>query len=199
MRTFLIPSLLVALVLTGCNRTDETVSESRPEPAARQNAALGFRIDFKESILGGKVAALNQAALTVDGEKLLIKASGNDPSVSLPALTVQPGAQFALRIEQDTPADTTAEVFYTTAATPGYTSENEVSVPVKAGRSVILFEINDPGFAGGLRYDPGQVPGDYTIHQMEAFASEPLRPGVTPPSPTPGASPAASTSSSATP
>lgn len=192
MRKFLLPSLLVAFLLPACNRNPETVSE----PPARQNAGLGFRVDFKESIVAGKVAALNQAALTPDGEKLVIKASGIDPSVSLPAVTVQPGAQFALRIEQDTPTDTMAEVFYTTAAAPAYTSQNVVSVPVKAGRSVILFEINDPGFAGGLRYDPGQVPGDYTIYQMEAFASEPLRIGVTPAPASPGSNGAASPAAS---
>jgi hypothetical protein len=167
-------SLLFALVLAGCKPSDQTVPESTPAQPTRQNAALGFRIDLKDAGSFAAFTALNQATLTPDSDKLAIKASGIDPSIGVPPITVKPGAQFAVRIDQTAPVDTVVEIFYTTVATPGFTPDHAVSVRVKAGRSLVLFEINDPEFAGGLRFDPGEAPGDYILHQMEAFSSEPF-------------------------
>jgi hypothetical protein len=165
-------SLLFALVLAGCNPTDQTAAENTAAQPTRQNAALAFRIDLKEAVSFAAFTALNQATLTPDNDKLAIKASGIDPSIGIPLITVKPGAQFAVRIDQTTPVDTLVEIFYTTVGAPGFTPDRVVSVPVKAGRNLVLFEINDPAFGGGLRFDPGQAPGDYILHQIEAFSSE---------------------------
>lgn len=171
----LIATFSVACFLAGCNPSDQTVPDNTTAQSTRQNAAaLGFRIDFKEAGSFSAFTALNQATLTPDNDKLAIKASGIDPSIGIPPITVKPGAQFAVRIDQTAPMDTLVEIFYTTAGVPGFTPDHVVSVPVKAGRSLILFEINDPAFSGGLRFDPGQAPGDYILHQIEAFSSEPF-------------------------
>jgi hypothetical protein len=167
-------SVLFTFILAGCNPAGQTVPESTTAQSARQNAALGFRIDLKEAGSFSAFTALNQATLTPDSDKLAIKASGIDPSIGIPLITVNPGAQFAVRIDQTAPVDTLVEIFYTTMATPGFSPDHVVSVRVKAGRSVVLFEINDPDFGGGLRFDPGQAPGEYIVHQMEFFSSERL-------------------------
>jgi hypothetical protein len=175
MRKSLMTTFSFAFFLAGCNPADQTVPENTTAQSTRQNAALGFRIDLKEAGSFAAFTALNQATLTPDGDKLSIKASGIDPSIGIPPITAKPGAQFAVRIDQTAPTDTLVEIFYTTAGAAGFTPDHLVSVPVKAGRSLILFEINDPAFSGGLRFDPGQAPGDYILHQMELFSSEPLQ------------------------
>jgi hypothetical protein len=188
MRKSLLTTLSLACFLAGCNRTDQTVPESSPARSVRQNAALGFRIDLRAASSFAAFTALNQATLTPDGDKLAIKASGVDPSIGIPSIAVKPGSQFAVRIDQTTPVDTLVEIFYTTAGAPGFSPDHVVSVPVKAGRSLVLFEINDPEFAGGLRFDPGQAPGDYILHQIEAFSSEPFEVKSSPMASTPGPS-----------
>jgi hypothetical protein len=186
MKKSLTSSLLFALVLAGCNRTDQAPPETGAAQPTRQNGALGFRIDLKDTVTFAGFTALNQATLALDNEKLAIKASGIDPSVGLPPLSVKPGAQFAVRIDQTAPVDTLVELYYTTRATPVFTADHFVSLPVRAGRSIIFFEINDPDFAGGLRFDPGQAPGDYILHQIELFSSEPFQIKSYPPVSTPG-------------
>jgi hypothetical protein len=166
-------SVLFTVILAGCNPAGQTVLESTTAQSTRQNAALGFRIDLKEAGLFSAFTALSQATLTPGSDKLAIKASGVDPSVGVPLIMVKQPCQFAVRIDQTAPVDTLVEIFYTTAGAPGFTPDHVVSVRVKAGRSVVLFEINDPEFAGGLRFDPGQAPGDYILHQFEAFSSMP--------------------------
>ena len=183
MRKSLLASLFFGLALTGCNRTDQAPSEANTAQLPRQNGALGFRIDLKEAATFAGFTALNQATLAPDNEKL-VKASGTDPFVGLPPIAVKRGVQFAVRIDQTAPVDTLVELYYTTTATPVFTADHVVSLPVKAGRSVLLFEINDPDFGGGLRFDPGQTPGDYILHQVELFSSEPFQVKSNPPAPT---------------
>jgi hypothetical protein len=168
MKFFWTLPLALSLFLAACNRSPDTSSQP-----TRQNGALGFRIEIKADG-AGSFTAMNQVTFGPEADRLAIKASGTDPSIALPALKVRPGAQIAIRVDQTAPADTLIEVYYTTTATPVFTAEHVVSVPVKAGRSVVMFEINDPDFAGGLRFDPGQLPGDYSLHQVEVFSSEPI-------------------------
>lgn len=185
MKFFWTLPLTAFLFLAACNRSD--VNSIQP---TRQNGALGYRIELKAAGVG--FTTLNQATFTAEADRLAIKASGADPSLGLPPLKVRPGAQVAIRVDQTAPSDTLVEIYYTAAATPVFTADHVVSVPVKAGRSVVMFEINDPDFAGGLRFDPGQLPGDYSLHQVEVFSSEPIELGSSS-SPTPavasGASP----------
>jgi len=151
-------------------------------------AALGYHLDLKEGAGFGALTALNQVSLNPQPNQCIIVSSGTDPSVGLPALTVSPPIQFALRAELTVPAETVVEIYYTTTAVPTFSAEHVVSVPVKSGRSVILFEINDPLFAGGLRFDPGQIPGEYILHNLEFLASGPIA-LAKPPPPKPATAP----------
>jgi hypothetical protein len=161
---------LSVVLLMGCNR---------PEPVPRQNGALGYRLEIKNSG-AGSFTALNQATLTPEADHLTIKATGNDPSIGLPPLSIRPGAQVAVRLDVTVPSDTLVELYYTTMQTPVFTPGNVLSVPVKGGRNVVVFEINDPDFQGGLRVDPGQLAGDYVLHQVEVFSSEAMAIGAAP-------------------
>lgn len=180
-----IAGVTLSIGLLGCSRATDAVPPTPTNNATSpQNASLGYRIDLKEAATFAGLTALNQVALTPQPNECVIVSSGNDPSVGLPGLTVAPPIQFAVRAELTAPADTLVEVYYTTSAVPTFTPEHVVSVPVKAGKSVILFEINDPLFAGGLRFDPGQVPGQYILHNLEFFASGPISIAKPPPAPT---------------
>jgi hypothetical protein len=180
-------AVVVSLVLVGCGPKDSAtvVSETR----GPHNAALGYRIDLKETTNFTTFPSLNQVVLTPEADQLVISAAGSDPSIVLPPLALTPPVQFALRIEMTAPAETLVEVFYSTNTVGSFVPDHVVSVPAKAGRSVLLFEINDPEFSGGVRFDPGQAPGKYILHGLELFASAPF--SLAKPTPTPVPSPSA--------
>lgn len=159
----------LSIILLGCDQTNSVPTSTEP-----QNAALGYHADFKADIQYSGFTPLNQVVLKPYSGELVITSSGTDPSVGLPLVELAPPVQFAMRIEMTGPADTLVEVYYSTNTVPGFVAKHVVSVPVKLGRSVILFEINDPEFAGGLRLDPGQAPGEYILHAIEYFSSGPL-------------------------
>lgn len=182
MRTFPFVILLPAFVLIGCGVASKNESGSAlssgpqaPPQPARENTALPYRISARDKTLRFEsFAALNQVTLAPQPDKLVVTASGSDPSIAFPMVTVPPAARCAVRVDQTVPVDTLVELFYNTTSTPVFTSDHMVSLHVRAGRSVVLFEINDPDFAGGLRFDPGQNAGEYVLYDVEFFSSEPL-------------------------
>ena len=177
-----IAALTLSIGFLGCSRaTDSVPSTPTNNAASPQNAALGFRIDLKEAATFASLTALNQVVLAPQPNECAIVSSGNDPSVGVPGLAVARPIQFAVRAELTVPAETLVEIYYTTTAGPTFSAEHVVSVPVKSGKSIILFEINDPLFAGGLRLDPGQLPGEYILHNLEFFASDPIALAKPPP------------------
>ena len=173
--------VILSILLAACGQQDSAPKQDR----APHNAALGYRIDLKETTNFTAFQGLNQVTLTPEGDHLLIAASGTDPSIVLPALALTPPVQFAVRVEMTTPADTLVEIFYTTNTAGGFVPDHVVSLPVKAGRNVMLFEINDPEFSGGVRLDPGQVAGKYLLHALEIYSSGPM--SLAKPSPAPAA------------
>jgi hypothetical protein len=180
-------AVVLSLVLAGCGPNDS--ASTAGETRTPHNAALGYRIDLKETTNFTTFPAVNQVTLTPEGDQLVISATGNDPSIVLPPLALTPPVQFAVRVEMTTPAETLVEVFYSTNTVGSFVPDHVVSVPAKAGKNVLLFEINDPEFAGGVRLDPGHAPGKYILHGLELFASAPF--SLAKPTPTPAPSPSA--------
>lgn len=182
-----ISAVILPLLLVSCGQRESGVSPV--ENHGPHNAALGYRIDLKEATNFTGFSSLNQVVITPEPDQLLIAAAGNDPSIVLTPLALTPPVQFALRIDLTTPGETLVEVFYSTNRVRSFVPDHVVSVPAKAGRSVLLFEINDPEFSGGVRFDPGQVPGKYIVHGIELFASAPFSLAKPTPTPVPSPSP----------
>lgn len=181
--------LLFCFITVGCQPTNEknTVSSAEKKAGVPQNAALGRNLDLKTTTHFAGFAAMNQANVTADADRLIITSSGEDPQIAIPKITIVRPSQFAARVEMTVPKDTVVQLYYTTTTTPAFSAENVASVEVKTGRSTMLFEINDPNFTGTLRFDPGQTTGEYIIHGFELFSSEPLAlaPQSSPATPTP--------------
>jgi hypothetical protein len=174
--------LIVCAGLFGCGRTTDSASGvAANNVTIPPVAALGYRIELKEAAGFGALTMLNQVSLNPQPMQCVMVSSGNDPSIGLPRLTVAPPIQFAVRAELTVPAETMVEMYYTTTAVPTFSADHVVSVQVKSGKSIVLFEINDPLFNGGLRLDPGQLPGEYVLHSLEFFASGPIALGKSPP------------------
>jgi hypothetical protein len=171
--------LLVGFSFAGCAPSNDKPAPPPAETkqAVPQSAGLGYALDLKAATHFQGFAALNQATIAPSADQLVITSSGNDPQLTIPAVAVRP-SQFAARIEVTVPADTVVQLYYTTAASPTFVAENVASVTAKAGRSTILFEINDPTFSGSLRFDPGQTAGEYILHSFELFSSEPMSLGA---------------------
>lgn len=182
-----IASVMLATILWGCGQKDSSPETQTENAVAPQNAALGYHMDLKELSHFVGFVAVAQTTITSQSDQLIIAASGNDPAVTLPPIAMAPPIQFALRVELTAPANSLAEVFYMTNPVQTFVPEHVVSVPVKAGKNVLLFEINDPEFSGGLRFDPGQVPGQYILHGLELFASGPI--SIAKPTPAPTGTP----------
>ena len=161
------------LLFISC-KPQQTVMPVNVPKAVPDNAGLGQHLDLKVTPGFAAFKEMNQATLAPQADELAITASGTDPSIALPQFGITPPVRFAVRIDLTVPANTLAELFYTTNAVPSFSADHVISVPVKVGRNLIVFEINDPEFAGNLRFDPGQVAGQYILHAGEVFCSGPI-------------------------
>lgn len=147
---------------------------------------LAHQLDLQADGQFARFSSLNQAILTADNSKITVVATGTDCQIELPHLSIVPASNFAAFVDMTAPADTMAQLYYTTDENSGFTEGHAVFVWVKAGRNRMLFEINDPYLAGLFRFDPGQLPGEYVIHGFQIFSSEPVTLAEPTPEPTPG-------------
>ena len=103
---------------------------------------------------------------TADG-LVRLTASDDDPRVFLPPFDFPEHARLMLRVDITAPADTVVQVFFATVDEPGYSETHSVRAALKKGRNRVSLELPQLDFAGRLRFDPGTLPGDYTLHSFE--------------------------------
>jgi hypothetical protein len=144
---------------------------------------LAYYLDLQAEGQFRRFSSLNQATLVADDSKITVLSAGNDCQIQLPQITLVPASHFAAFVDISAPADTLAQLYYTTDESPGFTEAHAAFVWLKSGRNRVLFEINDPYLAGLFRFDPGQLPGQYIIYGFQILSSEPVT--FAEPSPTP--------------
>ena len=109
-----------------------------------------------------EIKLVSDVSLGVQGNALKINAMGSDPAVLLPT----PRGDHAIaEIVIESPADTTLQVFYRVAGMSAFAESSSVRVPVKTGKNIVYVQL--PAWIGGLRLDPGQVPGDYLLESIQ--------------------------------
>ena len=122
-----------------------------------------------ELVIRGKDAALlipaNQVDITHDADHIRLQSAGNDPYFYLSPLNA-PLQRAIMKIDIDTPGHSILQVFYVTSDQADYAEERSVRVPTYRGRNTLLVEL-PPGVAGRLRVDPGEMPGEYRLYQIE--------------------------------
>jgi hypothetical protein len=89
----------------------------------------------------------------------------------LPELDVPDGTWPVLRIELESPADTSLLVEFLTERFRDYSRlARGVQKPVRAGRDVVYVKLRVPELAGRLRLHPGLAAGDYVVRGLEVRA-----------------------------
>ena len=127
----------------------------------------------------GGIEPRNQAPLFLSAEGLVLRSEGNDPYVSLPLVQMEPRSSSIVKISLSCPDDTIARIYYQTQpfyysfvrrfydlALP-YDDKKTVSHFVKKGFNEFYLELPEGLITGNLRFDPGQIAGDYILQSIE--------------------------------
>lgn len=109
-----------------------------------------------------------QATLSVADNRLVVNATGGDSAIFLPPFAA--GKRFLVQIILDSPADTAAQLFYLVSGQAAYTEARSQIVALTKGRNVVYFQVAEPNVVDPIRFDPGALPGTYTIESMVARA-----------------------------
>lgn len=104
-------------------------------------------------------------SLRLEGGDLCLVATGRDPYLHLPDLAVDPTKAALIVVELTVPANCIVEIFYESPGDERLTQEKSASWNVRPGRHRLVRRIDAP-LNGRLRLDPGNVPGEYRIHEI---------------------------------
>lgn len=141
--------------------------EAGSEPERRQAFQASEIVTNGESNDFSGFAPLNEVEIINGPGQLRVVASGSDPHLLLPRITLPPGRSGILRIDIEVPGDTALQLFYLPANVSGFGAYH-MDRSVRRGRNTVYFELSDADLAGGqLRLDPGMVPGPYAITHFE--------------------------------
>ena len=117
-----------------------------------------------------KFTPLQQVALAEDPAGLAITATGNDPSVFVPAFPVKP---CLVKIEITAPASGVIQIFYLVGSQTTYNEQNSAVQPLRVGDNTVYLKIDAPETTGQWRFDPGSAPGKYILKSFEVRATAP--------------------------
>jgi hypothetical protein len=146
----------------------EPVVMSQEELASEYATLGGLVAEANSGTVWRQFRAQQQATLSVTGERLVIKVTGDNPVVILPNFAR--GQRFILEAIIDSENVTTAQLYYLTPDQKKYSEDQSQLVELKTGRNVVYFKVDDPAVIDPIRFDPASTPGTYTIERMTARA-----------------------------
>ncbi|HOV13946.1 MAG TPA: hypothetical protein PK771_06660 [Spirochaetota bacterium] len=79
--------------------------------------------------------------------------------------------KYYVYVELNVPSETIFKIYYTTNG-GDFNEQNTLRQPVKQGNNKFKLISTDTNFDGGLRLDPGEVPGKYTIKRFSVYGLE---------------------------
>jgi len=97
--------------------------------------------------------------------------TGNDPFIVIPQFENSQYTYLAIHIEISAPEDTILQLFYKYPETGGYSEKYSISQKINKGRNQIMLLINGKHPVTDLRLDPGNVEGEFIIHEFKVFGS----------------------------
>lgn len=175
-----------AILLTGCNRdASQADSGASPSPVSSvstsasdsaktlDSATASLPTSLTLSPAGGfdRIGLGPKITVAQTPEGLVIHSQTDDPQFGLTRLRPSATAKWTVHIQLSSPAVTTVEVFYNTSKAPSFDAAHSVRKPLQKGDNDVTIEFTEPDFQGGIRIDPGEVAGDYTIKLIEVWAS----------------------------
>jgi hypothetical protein len=157
----------------GCNRSNEdlaatspvpTVSpgKSNPAPATKAILTLSSGTGFNGVTQGANVKIAPSA------QGLVVQALTTDPSIVLPRFAVSDAKPLSVHIQYLSPGATNSQIFYDTKAHgDNWDEAHSIRRPVAKGENDVTVTITDANFGGRIRFDPGDLAGDYVIKLIE--------------------------------
>ena len=103
---------------------------------------------------------------SIVGGYVELVSTGGDPFFELLKITEELGNITYIRLTIDAPDKTIAQCFFNTKDNSYYSSDNYVERELNKGLNEVYFIIEDAGFDGQLRIDPGQIAGIFKIKEI---------------------------------
>ncbi|MHB8808932.1 MAG: alginate O-acetyltransferase AlgX-related protein [Desulfobulbaceae bacterium] len=160
----LVIDLRVARHLSGMLEPDPEMERSLLEKHAALSTDVRLRIDGAHGTEHLGIA--RELAVQQVEEGLLLRASGNDPSLELNFAAETGGDPLLVHLFLDSPRDTELQIYYTTPESAEFSPEHEIRKKIRKGENDLLFRLPHPRTAGRLRLDPGMGGGDYLLRSM---------------------------------
>lgn len=146
-----------------------SLSNHRQEFERRFSSGVAL-LSGKTKSLAHTLSVLHDATLSDENESLKILASGKDPAVILPAIErftpkddERAVAFFLLTSEKPT----TAKLYYSFSEKLAFSEMNSQTKLVQAGENRLYFVLPREFTGGMVRFDPGDVEGQYVLHLLE--------------------------------
>lgn len=98
-----------------------------------------------------------------DGGSLHLQALDRDPFFILPGIRARPRDAYLLRIYLDAPQPTSCQVFYLRPGQSRFQELRSSRRPLNTGINVVYFYLPGEVLGRPLRFDPGEVPGEYRL------------------------------------
>lgn len=110
-----------------------------------------------------------QTTVDIKSGGLLVKSSGNDPMILLPAMRTLVTGYPIMKINIDSSSDTFLQLFLLTTDTNAYGQESSVTVNIKKGENEIFIPINTYKLDMNkkIRLDPAACPGEFLLKSIE--------------------------------
>lgn len=160
----LIIDLRVARHLSGMLEADPELERALLEKHAALSPDVRLRIDGTHGT--GQLGNTHELAVQQVEEGLLLRASGDDPSLELSFAAETAGEPLMVRLSLDSPRDTELQIFYTIPESAEFSPDHVIRKKIRKGKNALLFRLPHPRTAGRLRLDPGMSSGDYLLRSL---------------------------------
>jgi hypothetical protein len=151
----------------GCDSSNQNSTVSSSPAASPEQTPRALLTLSRTNGFAGVVDVAN-TKISSSQQGLIVQALTTDPAIALPRLAVTGQTPLKVRLQFVSPGPTLLQLFYDTKAHPDYWDESHsVRKPTAQGENNITVEILDPNFGGRIRFDPGDLTGEYVIKRIE--------------------------------
>ena len=109
------------------------------------------------------------ATYLAENDQITVTASETAPTLLLPQFKDLKESSVLLRLDINSPVETSMSIFYRNPGDAGYTGKNQMQIKLYKGINNLMFSIPGPLLEESLRIDPGYVPGTYQIKKLEMY------------------------------
>jgi hypothetical protein len=165
--------IYLVLAVLGCHRDRSSGSSTANSPTVSLTTAFSYSSEITPWNGLPYFQAWHQIEPRQTGGHILLRSTGDDPNFIL-QVSPTSGSRWLFQIGIGSPIETHLEVFYQVGDS-AFSPEHMLRFPLKIGRNKVLFELDEPGFTGALRVDPGEKAAAYSIYSITVSSPNPVR------------------------